>query len=82
MLNVIQNVTICLILGPYIKWFLKELGPSGLHKMLSEWEDKSAYAISIFGYADGTKDTNGQFNIKLFEGLSNFTTGQKNNFSY
>ena len=58
-----------IISGPYIKWFLKELGPSGLYKILSGWEDKSGYAISIFGYADGTKDSNGEYNIKLFEGM-------------
>jgi inosine triphosphate pyrophosphatase len=26
--------------GAYIKWFLKELGPSGLPKMLTGFEDK------------------------------------------
>ncbi len=24
--------------GPYIKWFLKELGPDGLPKLLTAWE--------------------------------------------
>ena len=54
--------------GPYIKWFLKELKPEGLHKMLTAWEDKSAYAMCIFGYADGSKNEAGQFNVQLFEG--------------
>ena len=26
------------VLGPYIKWFLKELGPDGLPKLLTAWE--------------------------------------------
>ena len=52
--------------GPYIKWFLKELKPEGLHKMLSAWDEKSAYAMCIFGYADGSKNENGEFNIQLF----------------
>jgi len=37
--------------GPYIKWFLEELGHEGLNKMLSEWEDKSARAICTIAYA-------------------------------
>ena len=30
--------------GPYCKWFLKKLGPAGLHKMLGEacWQPPSA----------------------------------------
>ncbi|XP_039269506.2 inosine triphosphate pyrophosphatase-like [Styela clava] len=36
--------------GPYVKWFLKELGPEGIHKMLDGWEDKSAYALCTFAY--------------------------------
>ena len=36
--------------------------------MLTAWDDKSAYAMCIFGYADGTKDDQGHFNVKIFEG--------------
>ena len=39
--------------GPYIKWFLEKLGPSGLHKLLAGFDDKSAYAQCIFAYFDG-----------------------------
>eukprot|EP00242_Pyramimonas_sp_CCMP2087_P012106 CAMPEP_0198212204 /NCGR_PEP_ID=MMETSP1445-20131203/25581_1 /TAXON_ID=36898 /ORGANISM="Pyramimonas sp., Strain CCMP2087" /LENGTH=194 /DNA_ID=CAMNT_0043886601 /DNA_START=231 /DNA_END=815 /DNA_ORIENTATION=- len=39
--------------GAYIKWFLKELGPSGLPKMLTGFEDKTAYAQCIFAYCSG-----------------------------
>ncbi|KAJ2339082.1 nucleoside triphosphate pyrophosphohydrolase ham1, partial [Coemansia sp. RSA 2671] len=31
--------------GAYIKWFLKELKPAGLHKMLAGFEDKSGFAV-------------------------------------
>ncbi|XP_066295216.1 inosine triphosphate pyrophosphatase-like isoform X2 [Branchiostoma lanceolatum] len=31
--------------GPYIKWFLEKIGPEGLHRMLTGWEDKSASAM-------------------------------------
>ena len=41
------------ISGPYIKWFLKELKPEGSHKLLTAWDDKSVYAMYIFGYSDG-----------------------------
>ena len=39
--------------GPYIKWFLKALGPEGLPKMLAGFDDKSAYAQCIFAYSPG-----------------------------
>jgi inosine triphosphate pyrophosphatase len=39
--------------GPYIKWFLHNLRPEGLHKMLFAFEDKTAYAQCIFAYFDG-----------------------------
>lgn len=39
--------------GPYIKWFLKKLGPEGLYRLLTGWEDKSAYALCTFAYSTG-----------------------------
>ncbi|PIK45811.1 putative inosine triphosphate pyrophosphatase [Apostichopus japonicus] len=50
--------------GPYIKWFLKKLGPAGLHKMLQGFEDKSAYALCTFAYGSGNPDDE----IKIFRG--------------
>lgn len=38
--------------GPYIKWFLKAVGPSGLEKMLAGYEDKSAEAVCIYALMD------------------------------
>ncbi|KAL0223058.1 hypothetical protein P9112_002448 [Eukaryota sp. TZLM1-RC] len=38
--------------GPYIKWFLKKLGPDGLIKMLAGFEDKTAFAQCTFGYCE------------------------------
>ncbi|CAG5113365.1 Oidioi.mRNA.OKI2018_I69.chr2.g7476.t1.cds [Oikopleura dioica] len=34
--------------GVYIKWFLKELKPEGLHRMLTGFDDKSAKAMCTF----------------------------------
>jgi len=39
--------------GPYIKWFMEELGHEGLNRMLSGWEDKSARAVCTIAYAPG-----------------------------
>ena len=50
--------------GPYIKWFLEKLGPSGLHKLLAGFHDKSGYAQCIFAYFDGTTMSE----PKLFDG--------------
>lgn len=39
--------------GPYIKWFTKKLQPEDLVRLLAGWEDKSAEAISTFGFCKG-----------------------------
>jgi inosine triphosphate pyrophosphatase len=39
--------------GPYIKWFLDKTGLDGLNKLLLGYEDKSAYAQTIFAYTEG-----------------------------
>lgn len=50
--------------GPYIKWFIKKIGPEGLYKMLHGFEDKSAEALCIFAYHDGEPDSK----VILFRG--------------
>eukprot|EP00057_Strongylocentrotus_purpuratus_P008033 XP_011662507.1 PREDICTED: inosine triphosphate pyrophosphatase [Strongylocentrotus purpuratus] len=50
--------------GPYIKWFLDKLGPSGLHRLLTGWEDKSAYALCTFAYSTGDAAKT----VQLFQG--------------
>lgn len=49
--------------GPYIKWFLKNLGTAGLVKMVDPFEDKTASAICILAYMSAELDT-----PKLFVG--------------
>merc|ERR1712226_299205 len=49
--------------GPYIKWFLKAVGPTGLYKMVSAFDDHSAYAQCIFAYKE-SKDAS----VQLFSG--------------
>jgi len=50
--------------GPYIKWFLQKLGPAGLNRLLSGWDDKSAYALCTIAYSTGdTADP-----VLLFQG--------------
>lgn len=51
--------------GPYIKWFVKEVGLDGLNKMLSAFDDKSASAICTFGYCEGPGKE-----VKLFQGIT------------
>lgn len=53
--------------GPYVKWFLKNLGPDGLHRMLHGWDDKSGYALCTFAY--GSRDGE----ISLFKGKTDGT---------
>jgi inosine triphosphate pyrophosphatase len=42
--------------GPYIKWFLKDLKPEGLSKLLDGFEDKSGYALCTFAYCKSEND--------------------------
>jgi len=37
--------------GPYIKWFLDNIGPDGLYKLLTSFTDKSGYALCTFSFA-------------------------------
>lgn len=54
--------------GPYIKWFLTNLGPEGLHKLLAGFEDKSAYALCTFAYSEGPG-----CEVRLFHGRTEGT---------
>lgn len=38
------------------KWFLEKLGNDGLPKMLDGFEDKTGYAMTIYGYLESEKD--------------------------
>jgi len=49
--------------GPYIKWFLRELGHDGLNTLLEGFPTKDAYALCTFAFCPGP----GQEPI-LFEG--------------
>ena len=42
--------------GPYIKWFLKAIGPQGLWKMVENFTDHNAYAMCTFGYCEPGKE--------------------------
>lgn len=57
--------------GPYIKWFLKNLGNEGLYKMLNGFEDKTGYAQCIFSYKESKSS-----DPVLFEGRVNGTIVQ------
>ena len=49
--------------GPYIKWFLDDLGHDGLNKLLNGFDDNRAYAQTICAFSPGpSKD------VVLFEG--------------
>lgn len=38
--------------GPYIKWFLEQLHPEGLIKLLAGFEDKTATAVCTVGFCE------------------------------
>lgn len=39
--------------GPYIKWFLNDIGHDGLNNLLAAYEDKGAKAVCTFGFSQG-----------------------------
>eukprot|EP00825_Cyclidium_porcatum_P023508 TRINITY_DN2589_c0_g1_i1.p1 TRINITY_DN2589_c0_g1~~TRINITY_DN2589_c0_g1_i1.p1 ORF type:complete len:190 (+),score=37.41 TRINITY_DN2589_c0_g1_i1:125-694(+) len=52
---IVEDTSLCFnafqgLPGPYIKWFLLKLKPTGLYKMLDGFEDKTAYAQCIISY--------------------------------
>ncbi|CAG9121372.1 hypothetical protein JYU34_002773 [Plutella xylostella] len=53
--------------GPYIKWFLEKLGPEGLPKLISAWDDKSAEAVCTFAYCEGDCEDS---QVILFQGIT------------
>jgi len=58
---IVEDTSLCFnalggLPGPYIKWFLDKLGPEGIWRLLAGFEDKTAYALCVFAYWDGTTD--------------------------
>ncbi|MEW6146331.1 MAG: non-canonical purine NTP pyrophosphatase [Thermodesulfobacteriota bacterium] len=49
--------------GPLIKWFLQELKPEGLCKLLDSYESRTAYAQTCFAYCAGDE-------VQVFEGVA------------
>ncbi|XP_043986563.1 inosine triphosphate pyrophosphatase [Gambusia affinis] len=49
--------------GPYIKWFLGQLHPGGLYKLLAGFDDKSAWALCTFAFCAGRGEP-----VQLFTG--------------
>ena len=53
---IVEDTSLCFnalggLPGVYIKWFLKNLGPDGLPRLISDWEDKSASAVCMFAFS-------------------------------
>ena len=52
--------------GPYIKWFLNDLGHEGLNKLLVGFNNYNAYALCTFAYAESATS-----NPVIFKGITN-----------
>ena len=68
---IIEDTSLCYnalggLPGPYVKCFLDKTGLNGLYNLLIGYEDKSAYAQTIFAYTEGKG-----FPIHLFIGKLN-----------
>src|SRR6266540_4448439 len=48
--------------GPLIKWFLQELQADGLLKLLEDYDNRTAYVQTSFGYCD-------QNGVRIFDGV-------------
>lgn len=49
--------------GVYIRYFLESVGPSGICRMLKDFEDKSCFAQCIYAYCAGPSQE-----VQLFVG--------------
>lgn len=72
---IVEDTSLCFnalggLPGPYIKWFLKNLGPDGLPRLIADFEDKTGEAVCLFGYSDGSCETP---DIQVFEGRTQGT---------
>lgn len=57
----IEDVSLCFtalngLPGPYIKWFVEDLGLDGLSKILTAYDDKTATAKIVYAYGERDKD--------------------------
>ena len=55
---IIEDTSLCFsawggLPGVYIKWFLQNLGPDGISKLLEPYDDKNAVAQTIIGFCEG-----------------------------
>lgn len=53
---IVEDTSLCFnalggLPGPYVKWFLQKTGHDGLVRILSAYDDKSAYAQCIFAFS-------------------------------
>lgn len=60
-------IVLIFYLGPYIKWFLRAIGPVGIYRMVKDYEDKSVSGVSIIAYV------NEQGEVTLFTGEAHGT---------
>ena len=66
---VVEDTSLCFnalggLPGPYVKWFLRNIGPEGLYKLLAGYDDKSAEAVCTLAYHPGGPDDE----VVLFQG--------------
>jgi inosine triphosphate pyrophosphatase len=65
---IVEDTSLCFsalkgLPGPYIKSFLTKLGPNGLFKMISSYDDHSGYAMCIMGLGKSNDEE-----LKIFVG--------------
>lgn len=56
--------------GPFIKWFLQELGPAGIPRLLADFSDKTAIGTICYALFDG-------ITLRFFEGTMRGTIAPK-----
>jgi len=67
---IVEDTSLCFnalggLPGPYVKWFLKNIGSEGMHKLLIGFNDYSAQAMATLAYCESE---NGQ--VHLFKGVT------------
>ena len=60
-MQIVEDTCLCFnalggLPGPYVKYFLENVGPTGLKNLLAGFDDQTGYAQCTFGYSSSESD--------------------------
>jgi inosine triphosphate pyrophosphatase len=80
---IVEDVSLCFnalngLPGPYIKWFLENIGCQKIYNLLDTYSDKGAYALCLLAYYDSNTQK-----TRIFEGkISGYIVNPRGNRNF